>query len=151
MLGEQLPVVAATARLFWGTSPGQVFIACAAQIRGAFFLQGWFNTALDRRDDRVVDLLAQRTFDMAWEAATIDNLHVVIKVALVMELLGMAHRGTPPSNQVVQYPGFTGCPEFFQFREIIRTLPRNLSCQAGFEFFDHTRCHTDASHSPYIL
>jgi hypothetical protein len=23
----------------------------------------------------------------------------------------------------VQYPGFTGCPEFFQFREIIRTLP----------------------------
>jgi hypothetical protein len=40
-----------------------------------------------------------------------------------VELLGMAHRDIPLLNQVVQCPGFRGCPEFFQFREIIRTLP----------------------------
>ena len=67
----------------------------------------------------MVDMLADFGFDIAWQAATIDHLHIVVKVARVVDLLGMAHRDIPLLNQIVQCPGFRGCPEFFQFREII--------------------------------
>jgi len=36
----------------------------------------------------------------------------------------MAHWDIPPSNQVTHNPGSKGCPKIFQFREIIRTLPK---------------------------
>src|SRR5438128_7507103 len=59
---------------------------------------------------------------MTREPLAIDNLHIVIKVLAVVQLLGMAHRSIPSSNQGVQDPGFTGYPEVFQFREMMRTL-----------------------------
>src|SRR5262249_26580743 len=77
-------------------------------------------------------LQAQVTFDVAWQALTIDNLQVVIQVASVVKLLGMAHRDIPPWNQVRDNPGSTGCPDIFQFREIIRTLPSwTVYCQCA--------------------
>jgi hypothetical protein len=66
---------------------------------------------------------AKVSFDVAWEALTIDNLPGVIQVAVMVQLLGMVHRDIPSWNQVTHNPGSTGCPERFQFREIIRTLP----------------------------
>jgi len=59
---------------------------------------------------------------MTREPLAIDNLHIVIKVLAVVQLLGMAHRSIPSSNQVVQDSGFTGYSEVFQFREMMRTL-----------------------------
>jgi len=54
-----------------------VFIAHTPQIRVSFFRQGLFNDALDRREDGVVDVLADFGFDIAWQAATIDHLLII--------------------------------------------------------------------------
>jgi len=101
-LGAQRPAIAATARGCWATAPGQLCVARTAQRRGSCFLQGLFNAPLDGRHDGGVDVLADLTLAMAGEARTIAHLSVVIKVALVVALLGMAHRDIPPLNQVVQ-------------------------------------------------
>src|SRR5947208_9580394 len=68
---------------------------------------------------------------MTREPLAIDNLHIVIKVLAVVQLLGMAHRSIPSSNQGVQDPGFTGYPEVFQFREMMRTLSAHIARQMG--------------------
>src|SRR5207302_6924555 len=72
---------------------------------------------------------------VAWETLTIDNLQVVIQVAAMVQLLGMAHWDIPSWHQVMHNPGSTGCPKRFQFREIIRTLPRS---PATFDFLGFT-------------
>ena len=93
------------------------------QIGAQFFFQGLFDDVLHRGDHRVLHLEAEVALDIAWEALTIDTLQVVIQVASMVKLLGMAHWDIPPSNQVRHNPGSRGCPKIFQFREIIRTLP----------------------------
>ena len=100
-----------------------MFVTSQAQIGIQFFGQGLFDDVLHRGNNCVLHLQAQVTFDVAWQALTIDNLQVVIQVASMVKLLGMAHRDIPPWNQVRDNPGSTGCPKIFQFREIIRTLP----------------------------
>ena len=67
-----------------------------AQIGAQFFCQSRFDDLLDRGDDDALHLETQVIFYVAWQALTIDNLEVVIQVAAIVKLLGMAHGNIPP-------------------------------------------------------
>ena len=71
---------------------------------------------LDRGGDGVLHLLADRAFDIAWQTTAVDNLQVVIQVASIVKLLGMADRGSFLETGSL-YPASTGCPDCRQFRE----------------------------------
>jgi len=58
--------------------------------------QSLLDRPLDGGEDGVVHLLTDLYFDIVREASAIYDLHIAIKVASVMELLGMAHRDIPP-------------------------------------------------------
>src|SRR5438067_7599894 len=66
---------------------------------------------LHRRDDRPFAVTPGSARAIAWETLTIDNLQVVIQVAAMVQLLGMAHWDIPPWHQVMHNPGSTGCPK----------------------------------------
>jgi hypothetical protein len=100
-----------------------MFIAIQPQIGAQVFVSSRFDDVLHGGAHGVLHREAQVGFDVAWETLTIDNRQVVIQVAALVQLLGMAHWDLPPWNQVTHNPGSTGCPKRFQFREIIRTLP----------------------------
>jgi hypothetical protein len=51
---------------------------------------------LDGREDGVLYLLTHLCFDIVRETGAIYDLYIALKVASVMELLGMAHRDIPP-------------------------------------------------------
>jgi hypothetical protein len=70
-----------------------VLRARKAQILREFFLQAVLHDAFDCGGDGAVNLLAHRTFAIAWKPMTVDKLQVVIQVASIVKLLGMAHRG----------------------------------------------------------
>jgi hypothetical protein len=96
VLGEELTPIPPTAGQLLGAAPGQVFIALQAQIGAQFFFQGCFDDLLDGGEDNVLHVEAQVVFHVARQALAIDHLQIVIQVAAIMQLLGMAHRGIPP-------------------------------------------------------
>ena len=74
----------------------EVRIARTPHIGGSFLFQSLLDRPLDSRKDGVVHLLADLCLDIVREASAIYDLHIAIKVASVMKLLGMAHRDIPP-------------------------------------------------------
>jgi hypothetical protein len=74
----------------------QVRITRTPYIGGYFLFQSLLDRPLDSGKDGGVHLLTDLCFDIVREASTIYDLHIAIKVASVMELLGMAHRDIPP-------------------------------------------------------
>src|SRR4029434_2223249 len=118
ILRDQCAAVAAAADLLCLASPGQVFIALGAQIRSSFGFQRLFDHLLGGGHDGVIDLLAELTFDMTRKPLAIENLHIVIKVPAVVQLLGMAHRDMPLSKP----GGITLC--FYRMCQFF-SMPRN--------------------------
>jgi hypothetical protein len=106
ILGEEFPCIGAAPGQLWATSPRDLFIARPAQILGSLFLQAVFQGTFDRGDDRLLALLTHGAFDIAWQTMTVDNLQVVIQVAAIMPLRGMAHRGILSSETVEWFPRF---------------------------------------------
>jgi hypothetical protein len=73
-----------------------MFIALQAQIGAQLFFQGSFDHLLDGAQDDVWHVVGQFIFYIAWQTLTIDHLKIVIQVAAMVKLLGMAHWGIPP-------------------------------------------------------
>src|SRR2546426_3600602 len=85
ILRDQSAAVAAATSPLRFASPGQVFRALGTHIRAQFSLQGLFDHLLSGAHNRVIDLLAEITFDMAREPFAMDNLHIVIEVTAGFE------------------------------------------------------------------
>jgi hypothetical protein len=96
VLRQQRPPVAPTAGGLGGAALWEVRIARTPSIGGAFLFQSLLDRPLDGGEDGGVHLLPDLGFAIVREASTIEDLHRAIKVAAVMELLGMAHRDIPP-------------------------------------------------------
>src|SRR5712691_11170130 len=141
ILRDQCAAVAAAAGLLCLASPGQVFLALGAHIRSQFGFQRLFDHLLGGGHDGVIDLLAERTFDMTRKPLAIDNLHRVIKVPAVVPLLGMAHR-----DILLYKPG--GVTLWFYRMFQFFSIPRNDPYTIGFRSMWGTEHSSGAGRSP---
>jgi hypothetical protein len=91
-----LAAVAATAGVRGCTPLGERGRTRAAQIRRQFLGSGLCKGPWPRGHHRMVPLLAHLRCDMVRETGPVHHGARGVKVALVMELLGMAHRDIPP-------------------------------------------------------
>jgi hypothetical protein len=95
LLPGQHPGIGATPSMLGCPVLGAVLVAGQAQIGGHLLLQSLLIRLPYGRNDSVLHLVAHLGLAMAWEAQAVDNQQIIIKVAPVIELLCMAHRGIP--------------------------------------------------------